>query len=161
MSAPPDVDLRIVDADDPDLLGLVAAYYDELRVRMAGFDPPSAAQQRSDAARGVVLVAHDGAGPVACGALRLLDPRIAEVKRMFVLPRARGRGIARVVLRALEEHARARSCGRVVLDTGEPLDEAVRLYLREGYVAIPRYNDNPFAARWFAKELEPQRQKLP
>ncbi len=139
--------------EHPDAVGLVSSYYEELRVRMEGFVPPSAEQQRLDAARGVVLVAYDASGAVACGALRLLEAGTAEVKRMFVLPAARGRGIAPLVLRALEAHARRRACRRVVLDTGGPLDEAVRLYLREGYVEVPRYNDNPFAARWFAKDL--------
>lgn len=49
--------------------------------------------------------------------------------------------------------ARALGCSRVVLDTAAPLREGAAIYLREGYVEIARYNDNPVAARWFEKRL--------
>ncbi len=74
---------------------------------------------------------------------------------MFVAPEARGRGHGRQVLRALEERARSMSCRRVVLDTAASLKEAASMYLREGYLEIERYNDNPYAARWFEKRLAP------
>lgn len=143
--------------DDPDLLVLLEAYFDELRERLGSFDPPSAEELRADGARGVVLLAYEGGAPVACGSLRVLDEETAEVKRMFVAPKARGRGHARRILRALEDRARSFGCSRVVLDTAAPLEQAAKLYLREGYVEIDRYNDNPYAARWFQKMLDPKR----
>ncbi len=82
-----EVDLRAVDADDPDARGLVGAYFAELQSRLGGFDPPSKEQLRTAATRGVILVAYDANTPVACGSLRLLDEKTAEVKRMFVAPR--------------------------------------------------------------------------
>jgi GNAT superfamily N-acetyltransferase len=145
--------IRTVDPDDADAAALLAAYFDELRTRLGGFDPPSPDQLRSDATTGVVLLAYDGGRPVACGSLRLLDAETAEIKRMFVAPSARGRGHARTMLRALEDEARARGCARVVLDTAAPLAEAAALYLAEGYREIAPYNDNPFAARWFDKRI--------
>ena len=54
----------------------------------------------------MVLVAGLDGAPVGCGALRLLDPATAEVKRMSTLPTARGRGVARAILSALEAEAR-------------------------------------------------------
>jgi GNAT superfamily N-acetyltransferase len=72
---------------------------------------------------------------------------------MFVAMDARGLGHGRRLLRALEERARSLGCSRVVLDTAAPLKEAARMYLREGYEEIERYNDNPYAARWFEKRL--------
>ncbi|MEJ7734491.1 MAG: GNAT family N-acetyltransferase [Polyangiaceae bacterium] len=145
--------IRRVDPDDPDAAALMSAYFEELRARLGGFDRPSAEQLRSDAATGVVLVAHDTATAVACGSLRLLDAETAEIKRMFVTQGARGRGHARTMLRALEGEARARGCARIVLDTAAPLAEAASLYLAEGYREVAAYNDNPFAARWFEKRL--------
>lgn len=154
MVAPPPSGARRVAPDDADALALLRAYYDELRVRLGGFDPPSAEQLQQDAAGGVVLLLDDDSGAVACGSLRLLDARTAEIKRMFVATRARGRGHARTLLRALEAEACARGCTRVVLDTAAPLREAAGLYLAEGYREVAAYNDNPFAARWFEKELQ-------
>jgi GNAT superfamily N-acetyltransferase len=146
-------DLRVVDADDPDALGLLEMYFAELRSRLAFFAAPSLADLQADGERGVTLVAYDKGRPVACGSLRLLDRDTAEVKRMYVAPEARGRGVGRRILRALEDQARSRGCSRVVLDTAAPLNEALSMYPREGYVDIERYNDNPYAARWFEKRL--------
>ena len=152
--APPTPRIRHVAPDDVDAAALLRAYYDELRVRLGGFDPPSLEQLREDASGGAVLLLDDDQGVVACGSLRLLDADTAEIKRMFVAVRARGRGHARSMLRALESEARTRGCARVVLDTAAPLREAAGLYLAEGYREVPAYNDNPFAARWFEKTLE-------
>lgn len=145
--------LRSVDSDHPDAVELLEAYFNELRERFGSFDPPSVEALRADAARGVVLVAYDEGQPVACGSLRVLEKDTAEVKRMFVVPEARGRGHGRRILGALEERARSLGCSRVVLDTAAPLKEAASMYLREGYVEIERYNENPYAARWFEKTL--------
>jgi len=101
-----------------------------------------------------VLVAYDAGAAVACGSLRRLDADTLEVKRMFVVPEARGQGHGRTLLRALEKKARSRSCRRIVLDTAATLTEAAALYVAEGYVEIPRYNDNRYAARWFEKTLK-------
>jgi GNAT superfamily N-acetyltransferase len=145
--------IRPVGPGDADAAALLGAYFDELRARLGGFDPPSPDQLRRDAATGVVLVAHDAGQPVACGSLRVLDADTAEIKRMFVARSARGRGHARAMLRALEDEARSRGCARVVLDTAAPLAEAAGLYLAEGYREVAPYNDNPFAARWFEKRF--------
>jgi GNAT superfamily N-acetyltransferase len=146
-------EVRAVDVDDPGAIRLVEAYFTELRERFGAFTPPSRAELRADAVGGAVLVVYDGDQGIACGSLRLLEPDTGEVKRMFVAPEAREKGRGRLLLRALEDRARALGCRRVVLDTAAVLEEAARLYLREGYVEIPRYNDNPYAARWFRKAL--------
>lgn len=143
-----------VAADHPDALRLVELYFAELRLRLGSFEAPSAADLRADADGGAVLVAYERGEAVACGSLRLLDAETAEVKRMFVVPEARGRGHARQILRALEDRARSLGCTRVVLDTAAPLTEAGGLYLAEGYDEIARYNDNPYATRWFEKDLQ-------
>lgn len=149
----PSIAVRAVDVDDPDAVRLLDDYFAELRARFGAFDPPSREQLRDDARRGVVLVAYEDGIAVACGSLRRLEAGTAEVKRMFVAREARGRGHGRTLLRALEDAARSMGCRAVVLDTAAVLEEAARMYERAGYDEIPRYNDNPYAARWFRKAL--------
>ena len=72
---------------------------------------------------------------------------------MFVGGEARRRGVARRLLAALEDEARRLGYRRVVLDTAAPLGEAEALYRTAGYQVVPAYNDNPYAAHWFAKDL--------
>jgi len=153
MAPTPRCEVRAVDVDDADAVRLFAAYFDELREKFGSYDPPSSGELRADARRGVVLIAYEGENAVGCGSLRQLDAHTAEVKRMFVLAHARGRGHARRVLRALEDAARSLGCRCVVLDTAAVLEEAAKLYVREGYVETTRYNDNPYAARWFRKDF--------
>lgn len=147
------IEVRVVGAGHTDAEGLVERYFAELRRRLGSFVPPSREERLADGERGTTLVAYRAGRAVACGSLRLLDATTAEVKRMYVVPEARGLGIGRLVLRALEDEARSRACTRVVLDTAAPLEEAAAMYLREGYTEIERYNDNPVAARWFEKRL--------
>jgi putative acetyltransferase len=84
-------------------------------------------------------VATDDHEPVACGAVRLIEPGTAEIKRMYVVPAARGRRIGAAVLTALEEEARTLGATRVVLETGERLTAAVALYRRAGFTPIARF----------------------
>ena len=90
---------------------------------------------------GVFLVAYDGEAPVGCGALRGLDAATMEIKRMFVVPEGRRRGIGRALLRALLEQARALGRARVVLETGVRQGEAITLYEQEGFVRIPLFGE--------------------
>jgi GNAT superfamily N-acetyltransferase len=92
---------------------------------------------------------------MACGATRRLEPAVAEIKRMYVRPSARGRGFGRQVLVALERTAREAGVTRLVLETGDRQPEAVSLYQTAGFSAIPPYGefkDNPFS-RCFEKRL--------
>ena len=151
--SPPTIGVRAVHVDDPEVVRLLEGYFAELRERFGAFDPPSREELRADARRGVVLVAYENGIAVACGSLRRLEAGTAEVKRMFVVAEARGRGHGRTLLRVLEDAARSMGCRAVVLDTAAVLEEAARMYQRAGYDEIARYNDNPYAARWFRKEL--------
>jgi GNAT superfamily N-acetyltransferase len=104
---------------------------DETPVDARDFDPP----------RGTFLVAWVGEDPVGCGGWRTLpsDRQVAEVKRMYVDPKWRGRGIGAAILRALEESARREHKRRIVLETGQQQPEAIALYRRQGYVQIPNF----------------------
>ena len=72
---------------------------------------------------------------------------------MYVVPDARGRGLARVLLEALEALARDLGYERVRLDTGVHQHAALKLYRGAGYLEIDDYNDNPYASYWAEKRL--------
>jgi GNAT superfamily N-acetyltransferase len=98
--------------------------------------------------RGAFLVAYRDGQAVGCGAVRRNDPQVAEIKRMYVIPEARGRGVARHVLTALEAEARQLGVCRLVLETGLRQVEALALYRRAGFVEIPlfgEYIDSPLS----------------
>jgi GNAT superfamily N-acetyltransferase len=82
---------------------------------------------------GTFVVARMEGRPVGCGAVRLLDPTTVEVKRMFVEPETRGRGVAKEILAHLEGFGRELGARRAVLETGVYQDEAIGLYRRAGY----------------------------
>ena len=86
-----------------------------------------------------VVVAYFDGVPVACGAIKKYDNARMEVKRMFTLDEYRGRGIASVILAALEQWTKDLGYSICILETGRRLPEAVRLYQRSGYQQIPNY----------------------
>jgi GNAT superfamily N-acetyltransferase len=90
---------------------------------------------------------------MAGGGVRGLSEGTAEIKRMFVRPVARSRGLAGLLLAALEDEALALGYRAVRLDTGPKQQHAMRLYRSAGYEDIPPYNDNPFACFWGEKSL--------
>ena len=102
---------------------------------------------------GFFVVARRDGRAVGCGALIRIDERCGEIKRMWTAPAARGRGVARRVLRKLEGLAQEAGLDTLRLDTNRVLVEAQALYRREGYREIARYNDNPYAHYWFEKQL--------
>lgn len=102
---------------------------------------------------GVYLVGWAGGQTVAGGGLRTIGPALGEIKRMYVTPPWRGRGLSRLLLEALEDAARSLGHDRVRLDTGARQPEARRLYETAGYRSIHNYNDNHHAAFWGEKLL--------
>ncbi len=91
--------------------------------------------------RGVFLVAYHDNQPVGCGALRKLDESTVEIKRMYVAPESRGRGVGRAVLNALEKEARNLGASRIVLETGARQKVASALYESDGFEPIPPYGE--------------------
>ena len=75
------------------------------------------------------------------------------MERVWVHPDWRGLGLGRRLLAELDTAAERMGHARVVLGTNDTLTEAIAMYGRAGYHSIERYNDNPYAQRWFAKEL--------
>jgi len=126
--------------DDADVQRLTAAQQEEVRARYDGKGEPGTPPSAADVS--VVLVVRDDDGTaLGCGALRALGDDVAEVKRMYVVPGARGRGVSKAVLRGLEDAARARGWTTLRLETGPRQPEAVGLYTGAGYRPI-----GPFGA---------------
>ena len=99
---------------------------------------------------GAFVVLRVGGRPVAGGGVRRLEPDVGEVKRMFVEPRQRGRGLGRRLLAELEAAARDLGFRRLRLDTAGDLRG---FYERAGYAAIPDYNGNGYATFWGEKAI--------
>jgi GNAT superfamily N-acetyltransferase len=146
---------------EPVTAALLDAYFAE---RAAGFPVPGGYRPaRPDPAvfrppSGVFLRLDDAAGkPVGIGGLRSLTPDPAgprmEVKHLYVVPGARGTGLGRLLLDALEERAREAGATTLVLDTNRSLEAAGGLYRSAGFSPVPAYNDNPNATDWYAKAL--------
>ncbi|MEW1956766.1 GNAT family N-acetyltransferase [Kineococcus sp. NPDC059986] len=100
--------------------------------------------------QGAFVVAGERLG---CVGVRTLPDGAVEVKRMFVTPAARGTGLGRRLLLWCEDWARERGASRLVLDTHAALTAACTLYRSSGFQEVERYNDNPHAQVWFAKEF--------
>jgi GNAT superfamily N-acetyltransferase len=139
--------------------GLLDRYFGELAARFPGgpgeFELANIAAPTTEFAppEGVFLVARLEGQAVGCGAVRTLDEGHAEIKRMWIDPAARGLGIGRGLLGALERAAVELGFRSVRLDTAEYLVEALALYLSAGYREVPAYNDNPYAAHWLEKRI--------
>ena len=127
--------------DSPDVQALVEAQQEEMRGLYGGegdigptregrmFEPPD----------GVFLVTRVDGAAVACGGVCRFDIARAELKRMYVAPAARGTGLGRRMLEALEAEARRLGYTGIVLETGDRQPEALGLYTSAGYGPIPCY----------------------
>ncbi len=135
---------------------LLVEYLDDLERRLDGWARAGyvdAAPDQLLPPAGALLVGYEDGEAVACGAVHVIAPGIAEVKRMFVAPRVRGRGLGRALLDALERTAIELGCDVARLDSTEPLAEAMALYRSAGYVEIGDYNRNPNATTWMERRL--------
>jgi GNAT superfamily N-acetyltransferase len=150
------VEFRAINADREPARSLIAATladYEKVYGDTDLGDTPSATAAEMDRPYGAFLVAYDRDRPVGCGGLKRLDADTAEIKRMYVVADARGRGVGRSTLIALEEEARRLGYRRARLDTGPRQPHARALYESAGYAATPDYNANPYAAYWREKRL--------
>ncbi|MGW6918324.1 GNAT family N-acetyltransferase [Kitasatospora sp. NPDC054939] len=147
------LDFRITGYGHPDAQRLSAEVQEEYVRRYGEGDLTALHPDDFEAPAGLFLIAYLDGAPVACGGWRAkeagphgLRDGDAELKRMFVVPAARGRGLARAVLRHLEETAVVAGRHRFVLETGTEQPEAVALYRSEGYLDIQGfglYRDHP------------------
>jgi GNAT superfamily N-acetyltransferase len=153
------VRIETADASSEESQGLLGEYFAELvRTFPDGFDPEAGSTTADPTElsppRGVFLVVREDDGTaVGCGGVKLIDSRTAEIKRMWLHPSTRGRGLGALLLNALEDAARSLGARDGVLDTNATLEAALGMYRRHGWGEVPAYNDNPYATHWFAKEL--------
>lgn len=108
--------------------------YNDTEERTEPFDPRTLEGEGS-----ALLVVEEEGTLVACGALKRLDDQSAEIKRMYTVPAARGRGLGRQVLGGLIEAGREAGYARLVLETGDQQPDAVHLYESAGFRRIPNY----------------------
>lgn len=102
---------------------------------------------------GSFVVARSDDEVVACGGVVRHDESTGEIKRMWVHADWRGVGLGRRTLAALEDEVARLGYDTIVLDTNAVLTEAIAMYGRAGYTPTDRYNDNPYAQRWFTKPV--------
>ncbi|WP_276372401.1 GNAT family N-acetyltransferase [Chryseolinea sp. H1M3-3] len=124
---------------DPDFQMLVIDLDKELWTRYPDTQQNFAPHNKVDHTVRVV-VAYTGNEPVGCGAFRPTeDEHILEIKRMYVSPKMRGRGIAKQILQALEQWGREEGFTHSKLETGNNQPEAIAVYKRAEYKEIPNY----------------------
>ncbi|MFC4114865.1 GNAT family N-acetyltransferase [Nonomuraea zeae] len=138
------------DPTDTDLAALLDAAFAEL---VAKYGSEGRSTVRADA---TYLVAVDGRLAVGCGAVQPVEGTTGELKRMYVAPAHRGRGIARSLLKALEERAVELGYDRLRLATGVRQPEAIALYESSGYVRTApygKYLDEPLTLCYIKTRL--------
>ena len=148
-----------VDADDPDIAALTRAVVQEYAVR---YDAPDEVIAPTAADAAWILLRDDDGAPVGCGAVQPWSHTVAgapvdvgELKRMYVVPAARGRGLSRVLLDALVAVAREQHLAALVLETGTEQPEAIGLYTAYGFTptdVFGPYADDP-RSRCFRLDL--------
>lgn len=131
-------ELLRTDSDNADFRELVALLDADLAIRDGAEHLFYAQYNKIDLIREVV-VAYENGEAVGCGAFKEYEPNAAEIKRMYVSPAKRGRGIARRILAELETWAKELSFVECVLETGVKQPEAIALYRKSGYEKIPNY----------------------
>jgi len=140
---PTGVIVRRFDILSPAAQALIAALNAELSNRYPEeganhfrLDPDEVADSR-----GAFLIASRSGKPIGCGAVRRIEDRTGEIKRMYVSPEERGRGVGHALLVALEAEARALGISRLVLETGDRQSEAMALYQRGGFSRIAPFGE--------------------
>jgi len=124
--------------DDPDATRLITAMGEEIAARYGeGGLSPAALKEFSRP--GVFLLVEVDGVAVGCGGVRPRGADEGELKRMYVDPAVRGRGLARTLLAALVAHARDAGMVRLLLETGTAQPEAIALYESEGWQPVPAF----------------------
>lgn len=145
--------------DHPDAIAMREAMVAEVESKYAG-DPAAANRDGASGVDPSTIVAtgllYEGEKAIAHAALRRLGADL-EIKRMYVVPRLRGKGLSHHLLAEVEEAARGEGASRVILHTGTKQDAAIALYTRHGFTEIPLYEPylNLPESLCFEKVLEP------
>jgi ribosomal protein S18 acetylase RimI-like enzyme len=120
------------------------SFEDELRNLPGDYAPPG----------GELLIAREGVLAAGCVALRQWEPGVAEMKRLYVHPEHRGRGLGRLLAEAVTGVARERGYRVIRLDTTPSMGEAIALYEAMGFRDVAPYRYNPVeGTRWMELNL--------
>jgi GNAT superfamily N-acetyltransferase len=154
-----ELQFRRVPAGSGDSADLVAAMVAEMRELYDGLDLEAPGMPKAGPAElgppgGTFLVGYRDGTPVCGGGLKRLPDGACEIKRMYVVPRARRAGVARALLAALEDAARGLGYRTVRLDTGSRQPHAQAFYEASGYRRVGNFNNNPAAAFHGEKPLD-------
>lgn len=159
LQADPEWTLTAVPYGSPDARALAQALHQEQLATYGTADDPEATESAEfDAPNGLFLLARLGDGPaLACGGWRTLKAA-AEIKRMYVAPPARGQGLGRRILAALEQDVLGRGPTEILLETGIRNVAALGLYTACGYEPICSYvpGRNPEINRALRKVIRQQ-----
>jgi DNA-binding MarR family transcriptional regulator/GNAT superfamily N-acetyltransferase len=151
------ITISLADPRSSDVKWCFEQYFAELCERFeTGFDPAlsiSAHASELMPPNGLVLMAYSREKPVGCGALKIHENAVGEIKRMWVAPQTRGLGLGRRLLGALEFHAREAGVAILHLETNRSLIEAIQMYRDCGYQEVVAFNDEPYAHHWFEKRI--------
>ena len=152
------LEFRAVPLEEEPAASLSAAMRTEMAELYEGLDLDGAAMPKAGPRElgppgGTFLVGFEDGAPVCCGGVKRLPDGTCEIKRMYVVPAARGRGVARELLAALEDAARALGYTTARLDTGDRQPHAERMYRAAGYAPIGNFNANPVASFFGEKTL--------
>lgn len=152
------LEFRPVPADSADAVAMISAMVAEMRELYDGLDLdapglPKAGPAELGPPGGLFLVGYRDGRPVAGGGFKRLPDGACEIKRMYVVPDARRSGVARALLGALEDAARAHGYLLARLDTGARQPHAQAFYESVGYRRVANFNDNPAAAFHGEKRL--------
>src|SRR5256714_12918973 len=154
-------DVRIAEARWPDDRAIVEALFREYVASLAediSFqsvdDELAGLPGKYARPGGVVLIARDGEGAAGAVAYRMVEPGVCEMKRLYVRPAFRGRGLGRELANELIDDARARGYRTMLLDTLASMDAARALYRDLGFAPVAPYYDNPLpGVMYMALEL--------
>ena len=154
------VEMPQVDPESPDAQRCLRAYVAELNRRAPerGFDPSKGSTADPHEVRpphGAFVVVYLRGESIGCGAAKHHAGQVTDIKRMWIAESTRGLGVGRRLLERLEGIAREHGSREVRLETGDVLGEAIALYRSAGYIEVAPFNDEPFADRWFSKDLGP------
>lgn len=149
------ISITRTDSNNKDFISLVKLLDTDLAER-DGEDHPFYAQFNKIDKIKYVAVAYKNDKPVSCGAIKEYSSNTMEVKRMFTLPKSRGKGIATRVLIELEKWTKELGYKNCILETGKKQPEAIALYKKNGYNLIPNFGqyagvDNSIC---FKKEIQ-------
>lgn len=133
-------------SDNPDFQNLTSELDDEL-CRIYNTNKEDYKEYNRITGLSTVVLAYENDVAIACGCFKHVDEERIELKRMFVAPEFRGKGIASIMVAELEKWGKELGYGTIILETGKGQPEAIALYRKLGYIDIPHFGEFPEESR--------------